>query len=48
MKREYNKPTLNIEEISLINAVTVSSTGTFGDIVIDENDKSVVEWEEFF
>ena len=45
MKREYNKPTLNIEELSLINALTVS--GTVGNLPELPGDQ-VVEWDEFF
>ena len=45
MKREYNKPTLSIEEISLINAVSVSST--FNNITELPGDQ-VVEWDQFF
>ena len=47
MKREYNKPTLNIEELSLINALTVS--GTVGNIPELPGSGEVVEdWDEFF
>ena len=47
MKREYNKPILTIEEISLINAITVS--GTVGNITELPGSGEVVEdWDEFF
>lgn len=47
MKREYNKPTLNIEEVSLINVVTTSNFDGFtplpGDVEVGFD-----EWDEFF
>ena len=46
MKREYNKPTLTVEEISLINAITVS--GTVGNITELPGDQVVEDWDEFF
>ena len=48
MKREYNKPTLNIEEVSLISAIT--STSDFGGIspLPGEVEVGFDEWDEFF
>ena len=45
--RKYTKPTLNIEEVSLINVVTTSNFEGFtpltGDVEVNFN-----EWDEFF
>lgn len=45
--KKYNKPILNIEELSLINNIAANLSGTVGVVTPQEGDKEI-QFEDFW